>query len=35
LGVEFDEEKIAKIDAKAGKYRWPRQKYPDGSVADY
>jgi len=35
LGLEVDEAKLAKIDAKPKAYRWPSSKYPDGSIADY
>ena len=33
LGVEVDEAALAK--AEPTKYKWPGQKFPDGSVADY
>jgi galactonate dehydratase len=33
LGVEVDEAALAK--AEPTKYKWPGQKLPDGSVADY
>ena len=33
LGVEVDEAALAKIDP--AKFKWPGQKNPDGSVADY
>jgi galactonate dehydratase len=33
LGVEVDEAALAKIDPT--KFKWPGQKNPDGSVADY
>ena len=36
LGVEIDEAKVRRIDARPQKpYRWPSGRYPDGSVADY
>jgi L-alanine-DL-glutamate epimerase-like enolase superfamily enzyme len=33
LGIEVDEAALAKIDPT--KFKWPGQKNPDGSVADY
>ncbi|MBI3854791.1 MAG: mandelate racemase/muconate lactonizing enzyme family protein, partial [Planctomycetes bacterium] len=36
LGVEIDEEMIAKVQADPKrKYKWPTPKQPDGSVTDY
>jgi len=36
LGVEIDEEMIAKVNADPKwKYKWPTPKQPDGSVTDY
>jgi galactonate dehydratase len=36
LGVEVDEEMIAKVNADPKrKYKWPTPKQPDGSVTDY
>ena len=35
LGVEVDEERLAEEARKPQKYRWPRAKLKDGSVADY
>ena len=36
LGVEIDEEAIAKVNADPKrKYKWPTPKQPDGSVTDY
>jgi galactonate dehydratase len=36
LGVEIDEELIAKVNADPKrKYKWPTPKQPDGSVTDY
>ena len=35
LGITIDQAKVEKIAAQPKKYRWPRSKYPDGSVSDY
>ena len=35
LGLTIDEQKVVKLDQDKSTYRWPSQKYPDGSVADY